>query len=66
MVKSSAINPGFYTLNSLLDYHFEDLLKFDYNKYMVLIKEDDERSVTIVRPIGSNSLESHGELYDLL
>ena len=58
-LKTVAINTGFYTLNSLLDYHFEDLLKIDCNKYMLLSKEDNEKSVTIVRPVGSESLESH-------
>ena len=66
-IKNWEISEGFYNLNSLLTYHFKDVLEFDYNKYMIGIKKDvDEESVTIVRPVGSDSHESHGELYDLL
>lgn len=49
----------------LIDYQFYDTLEFDYDKYIVKIKNEND-SVTIVRPIGSDSSESHGELYDLL
>ena len=67
-LKTWEVVRGFYTLSSLLEYHFSDILEFDYNTYNVNIKKskEDADEVTIVRPVGSTSYESHGELYDLL
>ena len=65
-LKTQAIDPGFYSLSSLLEFHFSDILEFDYNKFIVINKGGEEEQVTIIRPVGSTSYESHGELYDIL
>ena len=67
-MKQLVVGPGFYSLNSLLNYHLIELLEFDYNKYTIINKRDrgEEESVVVVRPVGSDSTVSHGELYDIL
>ena len=43
-------------------------MEFDYNKYRVVFKvdENNEKSVIVVRPLGSMDYRSNGELYDIL
>ena len=66
-IRVASISPGFYTLSSLLNFHFENILEFDYNKYTVVFKDGlPDGGMLLVRLTGSNSDESHGELYDLL